>query len=105
VSTEIEVAPERAALSPLDDARAAERELLAATIRYSLYAIPICVAIWIGIVSLALAFADTGSFAVALPVAGGIGVIAGAFFGAWAAFLAKAERLEEADRRALHPEG
>ncbi len=105
MSTQIEVAPEHAALAPLEEARAAERELLAATIRYSLYAIPICVAVWIGIVSIALALADSGSFAVALPVAGGIGVIAGAFFGAWAAFLAKADRLEEADRRALHREG
>jgi hypothetical protein len=105
VSTEIQVAPERGALTSVDDARAAEREVIAATIRYSLYAIPICVAIWIGIMSIALALADTGSYAVALPVAAGIGVIAGVFFGGWAAFLAKAERLEEADRRALHRDG
>jgi hypothetical protein len=105
VSTEIEVAPPQGSLTPLDEMRAAERELLVATIRYSLVAIPICVAIWIAIMSIALALADSGSFVVALPVAAGIGVIAGLFFGAWAAFLAKADRLEAADRHGLHAEG
>ena len=44
--------------------------------------------------------AGSGNFLVALPMAGGVGIVAGAFFGIWAAFLAKAHQFEELDRKA-----
>jgi hypothetical protein len=102
VSTEVEVAAPGAP-APLEREKAAEHELMTAAVKASLVAVPICVAIWLGLVSLALAIAGSGNFFVALPMAGGIGVIAGVFFGVWAAFLAKAHLLDEVDRDATRP--
>jgi len=99
VSTDIEVASQVAVPSRLERAQAAERDMLVTTVTASLVAIPICVVIWLGLVSLALAFADSGNFLVVLPMAGGVGVVAGVFFGGWAAFLMKAHALDELDRR------
>jgi hypothetical protein len=104
VSTEIEVAGAAAPVpARLERARAAEHELLVTAVKASIVAVPICVAVWVGMVALALALADSGNFYVALPMAGGIGVVAGAFFGVWAAFLAKAHLLDELDRDARPP--
>lgn len=99
MSTEIEVVSPAEVPSRLEQAQAAERDLLVTTVKASLVAIPICVVIWLGMVSVALAFAHSGNFLVVLPVAGGVGVVAGMFFGGWAAFLAKAHALDELDRR------
>ena len=103
MSTEIEVAESTAVPSPLDRELGLEHELLVSSVKLSLIAIPICVAIWVGLVSLALAMAGSGNFVVALPMAGGIGIIAGVFFGVWAAFLGKADDLEELDRAVNRP--
>lgn len=112
MSTEIEAveheqvpAPSEPAHVPsrLEQAQAAERDLLATAVKASLVAIPICIVIWLGLVTLALALAHSGNFLVALPMAGGIGVVAGVFFGGWAAFLAKAHALDELDRRVERP--
>jgi hypothetical protein len=102
MSTEVEVAP-AAVPSQLERELGVEHALLVSSVKMSLVAIPICVAIWVGMVSIALAMAGSGNFFVALPMAGGIGVIAGLFFGVWAAFLAKAHDLEELDRQANRP--
>jgi len=104
-STEIEVAgatptPAVAAGADLElEAHAVEHELLRACVRYSLIALPICIVIWLAIVSIGLALAGSGNFVVALPMAGGVGILAGLFFGVWAAFLAEAERIEDLERR------
>lgn len=102
-STEIEVRADPGTLSRIEQVQAVERELFVAVAKDSLFAIPICVAIWVGLVSLALAIAGSGNFAVMLPVAAGIGVVAGAFFGGCAAFLSKAEALEALDRQHQRP--
>ncbi len=99
MSTDIEVASQATVPSRLEQARAAERDILVTAVRASLVAIPICVVIWLGLVSVALAFAHSGNFLVALPMAGGVGVVAGVFFGGWAAVLMKAHALDELDRR------
>jgi hypothetical protein len=98
MSTEIEVAGQVQVPSRLEQARAAERDVLIAVVKASMVAVPICVVIWLGLVTIALALAHSGNFVVALPMAGGVGVVAGVFFGAWAAFLAKAHTLDELDR-------
>ena len=103
MSTEIEVVGPAQVPSRLEQARAAERDLLVTTVKASLVAIPICVVIWVGMVSIALALAHSGNFLIALPMAGGVGVLAGVFFGTWAAFLAKAHALDELDRRVEQP--
>ena len=103
MSTEVEVAETAAVPSLLERELGLEHELLVAAVKLSCIAIPICVAIWVGLVSLALAMAGSGSFLVALPMAGGIGIIAGVFFGVWAAFLGKAHLLEELDREVNRP--
>lgn len=99
MSTEIEVATPAEVESSTDEFRAAEHELIVATFRTSLIATPICVVVFVAIAALALAFAHTGSYAVMLPVAAGIGVIAGGFFGGLMAFLFKAEHLETLNRK------
>jgi hypothetical protein len=103
VSTEIEVAGHAPVPSRLEQEQAAERDLLVTAVKASLVAIPICIVIWLGMVSLALAFAHSGNFIVVLPMAGGVGVIAGVFFGGWAAFLGKAHALDELDRNVGRP--
>lgn len=103
MSTEIEVAPLAQVPSRLEQAQAAEHDLLRATVRFSLIAIPICVVIWLGLVTMALALAHSGNFLVVLPMAGGVGIIAGVFFGAWWAFLSKAHVLDELDRQVGRP--
>jgi hypothetical protein len=100
VSTEIEVAGQAGSPTLLEQEKAAEREVLHAAVKASLIAIPICVVIWLAIVSIGLVLAGSGSFLVALPMAGGVGIVAGAFFGIWAGFLSEAHRFEELDRKA-----
>jgi hypothetical protein len=100
VSTEIEVAGQAGSPTLLEQEKAAERDVLRAAAKFSLIAIPICVVIWLGIVSIGLAMAGSGNFLVALPMAGGVGILAGGFFGIWAAFLQKAHQFEELDRKA-----
>ncbi len=103
MSTEIVVAEPSQAPTLLERELRVEHELLVSCVKLSLLAIPVCVAIWVGMVAIALAMAGSGNFMVALPMAGGIGVVAGSFFGVWAAFLAKAHDLEELDRQVNLP--
>ncbi len=103
MSTEIEVAEPGAVPTLLERELGLEHQLLVSSVKLSLIAIPICVAIWLGMVSIALAMAGSGNFVVVLPMAGGIGIIAGVFFGVWAAFLGKAHDLEELDRAVNRP--
>ena len=103
MSTEVEVAGQAQVPSRLEQARSAEHDLIVTAVKASLVAIPICVVIWLGLVSIALALAHSGNFLVVLPMAAGIGIVAGVFFGGWAAFLFKAHTLDELDRRVERP--
>lgn len=107
MSTEIEVAapaqvPSAPAPSATEEFRAAEHDLIVTTMRTSLITTPICIVVLVAIAAIALAFAGTGNYAVMLPVAAGIGVIAGGFFGGLMGFLFKAEHLEELTRKQHH---
>ena len=80
-------------------ARKAERDLFVAVLRATVIATPICIAIWIAIMYFAIE-GDGWGLGVPFAIAAVVGVIAGVFFGGWAGFLAKAEALDEADRKA-----
>jgi hypothetical protein len=102
-TTDVEVAHDAAVPSEtfaarLEQARATERNLMVRVVRASIVAVPICIVIWVGIVSIALAIADSGNFEVALPMAAGVGIVAGVFFGMWWGFLRTADEFEELDR-------
>lgn len=103
MSTEIEVAGQAPVPSRLEQVQAVEHDLLVTAVKASLVAIPICVVIWLGLVTIALALAHSGNFLVVLPMAAGVGIVAGVFFGGWAAFLLKAHALDELDRRVERP--
>lgn len=63
-------------------------------------AVPVCIVIWMIIVALAVGPKDPEDWAAWLGIGAIVGVFAGAFFGGWAAFTAKAHMLDEADARA-----
>lgn len=85
---------------PLDaahaEAMAAEKSLWVATIWGFLIATPICIVIWMLIVVLAVG-GDDPAWGAWLGIAAIVGVLAGAFFGGWAAFTMKAHQLDEVD--------
>ena len=92
-------------LVPFDDALqetlAAEKSLWRSLIWGILIAIPICCVIWIGLVALAVGGKDPDWGAwIGMGIL--VGAFAGAFFGGWAAFTAKAHLLDEVDDRAAH---
>lgn len=98
-NTEVELAgPEL--IVPLDaahaEAMAAEKSLWKATIWGTLIATPICIVIWMAIVVLAVG-GDDPDWGAWLGIAAIVGVLAGAFFGGWAAFTVKAHQLDEVD--------
>jgi hypothetical protein len=103
MSTEVEVAGD-VVVAPsdfagrLEAAHAAERRLWRRIVWSTLVLTPICVVVWVGLAAVALALADSGNYLVELPVAGGIGIIAGQFFGMWWAFLRSADEFDELDR-------
>lgn len=83
--------------------RVAERALWRHTLTCILIALPICIAIWIGIVALAVATSDTAQgYLVPFAIAVGVGAMAAVFFGGVTAFLTKAHELDEIDRKAHH---
>jgi hypothetical protein len=102
--TDVEqVVPPGKEVARFQEAKDAERSLWIFVMKASLVAIPICIAIWVGLVALALAIADTDQgLGVPLAVAAGVGIVAGAFFGGWAGFLAKSHVLDEVDGRVPH---
>jgi hypothetical protein len=84
----------------LDQTRDAEHHLARAIVIGIFVAVPICVALWLGLIALALrgATSDLGG---PLILGGGIGVLSGVFFGTWAGFVSTTHTLEELDRRAM----
>jgi threonine/homoserine/homoserine lactone efflux protein len=103
VSSEIDLAGHEIAVAG-DDALveelAAERSLWHAIIVGMLIAVPICILIWCGIIALAVGPNDPQDWFAWLGIGAVVGVLAGAFFGAWAGFTAKAHLLDDVDHRA-----
>jgi hypothetical protein len=83
-----------------EEVAAAERSWWRGVIIGMAIGIPVCAVLWVGLVALALAVADTGWPVVpALGMAAVVGVFAGVFFGGWAGVTVKAEELDHAEWR------
>jgi hypothetical protein len=84
---------------------AAERSLWRAAGIGVAIAVPACALVWMGLVALAVAIADTGvPYLPALGMAAVVGAFAGTFFGGWAGVTLQAEQLEAAERQS-HSQG
>lgn len=83
----------------LEDELDAEKVVWRSVIRAGIIAAPICVVIWMGIVVAAVGSKDPEDWLAWLGIGAIVGVLAGAFFGGWAAFLAKSHLLDEVDAR------
>lgn len=83
----------------LEEELAAERSLWRSVVWGAVIAAPICVVIWMIIVALAVGPEDPEDWLAWLGIGAIVGVLAGAFFGGWAAFIAKAHVLDEVDAR------
>ena len=73
-------------------------DIIRRSLRVALFAIPLFVAFWVGVVALAISFTSVG-YAAPLAMAAGVGVLAGVFWASWYGFVAFAHD-EETDRRA-----
>ena len=80
----------------LEEELAAEKSLWRAVMWGAVIAAPICVVIWMAIVALAVGPEDPEDWLAWLGIGAIVGVLAGAFFGGWAAFIAKAHVLDDA---------
>ena len=86
----------------LIEEKAAERTLLMAVFKGTAIATPICIAAWMLIVLLALKDKSNLDWWQWLGIGAIVGVVAGAFFGGWAGFVAKAHVLDDVDKRSAH---
>jgi hypothetical protein len=86
---------------PNQEAMQAERSLWRAVIKWTLIAIPICILIWVGLITLAVGTKDP-EWGAWIGIGIIVGTFAGAFFGGWAAFTAKSHLLDVVDERAAH---
>jgi hypothetical protein len=85
----------------IEETLAAERSLWRAVMWGIIIAIPVCIVIWIAIIALAVGGKDP-DWGAWIGIGIVVGVIAGAFFGGWAAFTAKSHLLDDVDERAAH---
>jgi len=90
---------------PYDDAlretMEAEKSLWHSVIVWTLVAIPICIVIWCGLITIAVGTKDP-DWGAWMGIGVLVGAFAGAFFGGWAAFTAKSHLLDVVDERAAH---
>ncbi len=98
MSAEVEARP-TAFLERVEAQEAVERSLWIHMFKAIAVAIPVCIVIWVAITALALSLADGDwDWWVVMVMAVAVGIFGGLFFGGWAAFVAKAHTLDEADR-------
>jgi hypothetical protein len=105
INTEMELAGGEIAVpgdAALAEELAAERSVWRSVIWGSAIAIPVCVVIWMLIVVFAVGPEDPEDWAAWLGIGAIVGVLAGAFFGGWAGFIAKAHLLDDIDSRSAH---
>jgi hypothetical protein len=103
-NTEVELAAPELLVpydDPMQEAMQAERALWRAVLWGTIIAIPICIVIWIAIVALAVGGKnpDWGAW---IGIGILVGLLAGAFFGGWAGFTAKAHLLDVVDEKGAH---
>ena len=85
----------------VEEERRAEHALVIDCIRDVAITVPLAVALWVGLVALALRGKDP-DWGAWLGMAAGIGVLAGLFFGTWIAFVRNAPRLQKIDVRPVN---
>jgi hypothetical protein len=85
----------------LEQERRAEHALLIDCIRDVAITVPLTVALWVGLIALAVGRKDP-DWGAWLGMAAGIGVLAGLFFGVWIAFVRNADHLQKIDTRAVN---
>jgi hypothetical protein len=78
----------------------AEHRMVRAIVIGIIIAVPICMALWLGLISIALV-GTTSDLGGPLIVGCGIGLLSGVFFGTWAGFVSATHSLEELDRDAM----
>lgn len=61
------------------------------------FAVPVCAALWVGLIALALAGSST-SLVAPLAMGAGFGILSGVFFGTWWGFVSATHTFEELDR-------
>ena len=83
----------------LEETLEAEKSLWRSVILWTLVAIPICIVIFIGLIAVAVG-GDDPEWGAWIGIGIIVGAFAGAFFGGWAAFTAKSHLLDEVDERA-----
>ena len=101
-NTEVEAAGSEIAIpgdAGLAEELAVEQSLWRTMMWGMAIAAPICVVIWMIIVVAAVGPEDPEDWLAWLGIGVIVGVLAGAFFGGWAAFLMKAHTLDEVDAR------
>lgn len=101
-NTEVELAGSEIAVpgdAVLEEELAAERSLWRTMLWGMLIATPICIVVWMIIVALAVGPEDPAHWLAWLGIGAIVGTLAGAFFGGWAGFIAKAHLLDEVDAR------
>jgi len=74
-----------------------EHGLAAQCIRNILIAVPVGIAVWVGIVAACISFTTAG-YAGPLWMAAGVGGLGGLFFGTWAAFVSYGPRFDDETR-------
>lgn len=85
----------------IQETLAAEKSLWHSVIVWTIVAIPICILIWCGLITLAVGTKDP-DWGAWMGIGILVGAFAGAFFGGWAAFTAKSHLLDDVDERAAH---
>jgi hypothetical protein len=75
----------------------AEHSLARGIVVGTVAAVPLCVALWVGVIALAVS-GTSAALAGPLAMAAGLGVLTGAFFGAWAGFVSNTHTFEDLDR-------
>ncbi|MBM3659947.1 MAG: hypothetical protein FJW95_10670 [Actinobacteria bacterium] len=100
-NTEVELAGSEVAVAGDEETAEeidAEKSVWRAVAWGTLIATPICIVIWCLIVVLAVGPEEPEDWAAWLGIGVIVGVLAGAFFGGWAGFIAKSHLLDEIDR-------
>ena len=85
------------------DSTGSERQLVRRMLVSMCIAIPLLVAFWVGLIAIAVSFADIG-YGPPLAMGAGVGVLAGVFWGTWMGFVSYSNSTEasrHADR--VHP--
>ena len=101
-NTEVEAAGSEIAIpgdAALAEELAVERSIWRAVGWGVVVACPVCIAVFMIIVAIAVGPKDPEDWAAWLGIAALVGVLAGAFFGGWAGFTMKAHMLDEVDAR------